>query len=61
MFDAISISMVFGKGIEAEPVERTREMLRAIDEERPLLDLLFVAEFAQEQHGELCRPRLKQP
>jgi hypothetical protein len=47
--------------IETEPVERTRKVCRAIDENCRVLDLLFLAKFAQEQHGELCRPRLKQP
>jgi hypothetical protein len=46
---------------EAESLQRGVEMGRSIDEERGLLDLLFLAEFAEKQHGELCSPGLKQP
>ena len=46
---------------QAESVEGASERRRCIDEERGLLDLLLLAEFAQEQHGELRGSRLKQP
>jgi hypothetical protein len=36
-------------------------MVCVVDEKRHVRDLLFLAEFTKEQHGELRRPRLKQP
>jgi hypothetical protein len=39
---------------EPEPLQRSFEMMRSIDEEGGLLDLLFVAEFAEKKQGELC-------
>jgi hypothetical protein len=36
-------------------------MVRFIDEKRHIRDLLFLAEFAKKQHGELRRSCLKQP
>ena len=53
--------MFFVSEIEAEAIERTRQVDCSVNEERRLLDLLLLAEFAQEQHGELRRTRLKQP
>ena len=46
---------------EAESIQCSGEMVSVIDENRHIFELLFLAEFTQEQHGELCRPRLKQP
>jgi hypothetical protein len=60
MFDAVLISVFLVAEIEAESDERTRELGRPIDQERPLLDLLFVLEFTEKQQRELA-PRLKQP
>ena len=53
--------MFFVAEIEAEPVERTRQVRCTVDEKGRLLDLLLLAEFTQKQHGELRRSRLKQP
>lgn len=53
--------MVFVSEIETESVERAREVRRAVDTNGGLLDLLLLAELAQEQHADLCRQRLKQP
>jgi hypothetical protein len=46
---------------ESEPLQRGFEIVRAIDEKSRLLDLLFLAEFTQKQHGQLRSYRLKQP
>jgi hypothetical protein len=46
---------------EAQSLQSGFEMVRSVNEERGLLDLLFVAEFAQEQQSELRGPGLKQP
>jgi hypothetical protein len=36
-------------------------MVCVVDEKRHVRNLLFLAEFTKDQHGELRRPRLKQP
>jgi len=46
---------------EPEPLQRSFEIVRSIDEKRRLFNLLFVAEFTKKQHDELRRSRLKQP
>ena len=44
---------------EPESLQRSAEMVRSVDEKCDLLDLLFVAEFAKKQHGELRNSGLK--
>jgi hypothetical protein len=46
---------------EAKSVQRSFEMMRSIDKKCGLLNLLFVAEFVEEQQGELGGSGLKQP
>ena len=46
---------------EAESTQCSGEMVSVIDENRHIFELLFLAEFTQAQHGELCRSCLKQP
>jgi hypothetical protein len=61
MFDSVPGSMAAHAKSEVESLQRVREMVRVIDEKRHIRDLLFLAEFTKEQHGELRRSRLKQP
>ena len=44
---------------EPKPLQSGFEIVGSIDEERGLLDLLFVAEFAQKQQSDLRCSRLK--
>jgi len=53
--------MFFVSEIETKSMKCTSQVRCAVDEERGLFDLLLLAEFAQKQHGELRRTRLKQP
>jgi hypothetical protein len=46
---------------ESESFQRSDEMSRCVDEKDGLFDLLFLAEFAQEQHGQMRRSRLIRP
>jgi hypothetical protein len=46
---------------EPDSLQRGFEMVRFIHEEGCLLDLLFLAEFTEKQHGELRGSGLKQP
>jgi len=60
-FDAVPISTLGHLKSEPRSIERTPEMWRRVDETRSLLDRLFLAEFAEKQHGSLGRACLKQP
>ena len=60
-FDAVPISVARYLKSEPEPLQRSFEIVRSIDEKRRLLNLLFVAEFTKKQHGELRCEYLKQP
>lgn len=44
---------------ESESIQYSREVVGVVDEKDRLLDLLFVAEFTQEQPGEMHLSRLK--
>jgi hypothetical protein len=46
---------------EPESLQGGFEVVRSVDKERRLLDLLFLAEFAEKQHSELRGSGLKQP
>jgi hypothetical protein len=46
---------------EAESIRCSGEMPRVIHENSHVLELLFLAEFTQEQYSEMRRSRLKQP
>jgi len=46
---------------QPESIERSREVRCGIDEKGCVVGLLFLAEFTQEQHGELRGSRRKQP
>jgi hypothetical protein len=46
---------------ESESLQRGFEVVRFIDEEGCVLDLLFLAEFTEKQHSELRGSGLKQP
>jgi len=47
--------------LESESLQRGFEIVRSIDEKRSVLTLLFLAEFTEKQHGEVCGLRLEQP
>ena len=53
--------MFFVSEIETASVECTRQLRHAVVEERGSFNLVLVAEFAQEQHSEIRRSRLKRP
>ncbi len=61
MFDGVPIFTAAHAKSKVESVECSFEMSGVIDEKRHVRDLLFLAEFTKEQHGELRLPRLKQP
>ncbi len=60
-FDGVPISTAAHAKSKVESVECVLEMVYVVDEKRHVRDLLFLAEFTKERHGELRRPRLKQP
>jgi hypothetical protein len=53
--------MVAGAESATESVERVPETTRINDQNDHVRDLLFLMEFAKNQHGELRRSRPKQP
>ena len=46
---------------EPESLQCSFEIVRSVDEEGGVLDLLFLAEFTEKQHGESRGSRLKEP
>lgn len=59
IFAAVPISMVRRLKSEAESVECNLQMMRTVAEEGDIIDLLFLPEFAQEQHSTLRYSHLK--
>jgi hypothetical protein len=59
-FDGIPISIASHLKSDPKSLHSGFEVVRSVNEKRGLLNLLFLAEFAEKQHGELRSSRLKQ-
>jgi hypothetical protein len=60
-FDSVPVSMTAHTKSGAESFQRVLEIVRFTDEKHHIRELLFPAEFAKEQRGELRRSGLKRP
>jgi len=60
-FNASPISVATDPRSELEPIECRREIRCGIDEDRGVVEVLFVAEFVRKQHSEKRSSRRKQP